>query len=305
MRVALMIEGQEGVTWPQWVALARACDAAGLEGLFRSDHYSGFDNPSGGSHDAWATLSALAAITERIQLGTLVSPATFRHPSVLARNVVTASHVSGGRVELGLGAGWHRGEHVEHGFPFPPTRVRLEMFAEQLEIVTRSWAGEPFDFSGRHYELVGADPRPKPAGRVNLIVGGTGLPGTVEPAVRFADEYNTPFISPHDAAQRRAAVVEACERAGRAPLTFSVMMGCAIGEDRPAFDRRADLLGALTGTRPEAGADVGVYGTVEEAVQRLREYEQAGVERVMLQHLLHDDVEMVELIGRELIPALA
>src|SRR5919198_4382624 len=123
-----MIEGQEGVTWEQWVALAQACEDAGLEALFRSDHYTSFRRDAGGSLDAWATISALAGVTSMIRLGTLVSPATFRHPSVLARMVVTADHVSGGRVELGLGAGWNEQEHVQHGFPFPPTSERIARF---------------------------------------------------------------------------------------------------------------------------------------------------------------------------------
>ena len=300
-----MIEGQEGVTWPQWVGLARACEDAGLEGLFRSDHYSGFFSGGGGSHDAWATLCGLAAITERIQLGTLVSPATFRHPSVLARTVVTASHISGGRVELGFGAGWNEAEHVEHGFPFPTTPERLELFAEQLEIIRASWRGEQFDFTGRHYELRGARPLPVPLGPVNVIVGGAAKPGTVGPAVRFADEYNTPFATPAQARERRAAVDEACARAGRAPLTFSLMTGCVIGEDRAAFEHRLERITALAGSLDPPDAERSVYGTIDEAVERLREYEEAGVERVMLQHLLHDDLEMVELIGREIVPRVS
>jgi len=303
VRVALMIEGQEGVSWPQWFALARACEDAGLEGLFRSDHYSGFWGGDGGSLDAWATISALAAVTEQIALGTLVSPATFRHPSVLARMVVTASHVSGGRVELGLGAGWHEREHVEHGFPFLTTAGRLALFAEQLEIIRRSWQGEPFDFAGEYYELQGAHPLPLPVGKVNVIVGGSARPGTVEPAVRLADEYNTAFVTPAQAAERRAVIDAACERAGRAPLTFSVMTGCVVGEDRAAVARRDERIYAFAGAlAPPPSAENGVHGTVDEAVARLREYEQAGVERVMLQHLLPDDVEMVELIGREIVP---
>src|SRR4051812_1900410 len=135
MRVCLMIEGQEGVTWPQWAALARACEEAGLEGMFRSDHYTGFHGGPDGSLDAWATTNALAAITERLRFGTLVSPGTFRHPSVLARMVVTADHVSGGRVELGLGAGWHEPEHRMFGFPFATAKERVARFAEQIEIV--------------------------------------------------------------------------------------------------------------------------------------------------------------------------
>src|ERR671918_1305912 len=149
-----MVEGQEDVTWEQWVALARACEEHGLEGLFRSDHYLSVSGRlERGSLDAWATLSALGPITSRLRLGTLVSPATFRHPSVLAKSVVTVDHVSGGRVELGLGAGWHEAEHRSYGFEFPPTPVRMERLAEQLEIVTRSWAEDAFSFQGRHYQV--------------------------------------------------------------------------------------------------------------------------------------------------------
>src|SRR5918999_1680817 len=165
MRVCLMIEGQEGVTWDQWRALAAVAEEAGFEALFRSDHYQSLDGSApGGSLDAWATINALAATTETLRLGTLVSPATFRHPSTLAREVVTADHVSGGRVELGLGAGWHEGEHRAHGFEFPETPVRMERLAEQLEIVSRTWTEESFSFEGRHYRA--QEPGPgRPLGR--------------------------------------------------------------------------------------------------------------------------------------------
>src|SRR4029450_8973341 len=133
-----MIEGQEGVSWGEWVALARACEDHGLEGLFRSDHYqSVFDVSGRGSLDAWATLAGLAAVTERIRLGTMVTPATFRRPSILARMVATVGHISGGRRELGLGAGWNQSEHDAYGFPFPAIGERMEMLEEQLEIVHR------------------------------------------------------------------------------------------------------------------------------------------------------------------------
>ena len=292
-----MIEGQEGVTWPQWVALAGACETAGLEVLFRSDHYTGFHGGDG-SLDAWATLGALAAVTGRIRLGTLVSPATFRHPSVLARNVVTAAAVSGGRVELGLGAGWHEPEHVRHGFPFPPLGERLAIFGEQLEIVHRSWTESGFDFHGDHYELRGADPLPKPREKPNLIVGGSAKRGTVEPAVRFADEYNTTFADPETCRARRRAVDEAAGRAGREPLVFSLMTGCVVGADEAELQERRRRFAERTGREPEERSGRMLVGTFDEACERLREYERAGVERVMLQHLVHDDLEMVALLGR-------
>src|SRR5438552_16422605 len=140
MRVCRMIEGQEDVTWDQWLALALACEEHGLDGLFRSDHYAPIGSgPDSGSLDAWAVLTALAARTERIRLGTLVSPVTFRHPSVLSKMAVTADHASGGRIELGMGAGWFEREHRAYGFDYPPNRERLERLAEQIEIVHRLW----------------------------------------------------------------------------------------------------------------------------------------------------------------------
>src|SRR5918999_3394318 len=163
MELCLMIEGQEGVTWDQWTALAAACEEHGLAGLFRSDHYLSFDDEGrAGSSDAWATLAALAARTERIRLGTLVSPATFRPPGVLAMNAITVDHVSGGRVDVGMGAGWFEREHVAFGFPFPDRSTRIAMLAEQLEIVHRAFSEERFSFDGRHYRVDDLAALPKP-----------------------------------------------------------------------------------------------------------------------------------------------
>src|SRR3954464_9095811 len=149
-----MIEGQEDVTWADWVALADACERLGFEALFRSDHYLSVEGQDGrGSLDAWSTICGLAAGTRSVRLGTLVSPATFRHPSVLAKSAVTADHISGGRVELGLGAGWHEPEHRTHGFPFPFLRKRMDVMAEQLEFIPRSFEEEPFSFDGQHYKI--------------------------------------------------------------------------------------------------------------------------------------------------------
>src|SRR3954470_15207139 len=177
MRVCLMIEGQEDVTWQHWVALAEACERSGIEALFRSDHYLSVDgNRDRGSLDAWATINALAAITTRVRLGTLVSPATFRHPSVLAKNVVTADHVSGGgRIELGLGTGWLEHEHAGHSLPCPPMGERFELLEEQIEIVRRQWEEGAVEFDGEHYSLSG-NALPKPISPPNLIVGGRAKP---------------------------------------------------------------------------------------------------------------------------------
>src|SRR5215208_6185300 len=215
MDLCLMIEGQEDVLWPQWVDLAHACEEHRIPALFRSDHYMNLDgsHPEYAALDAWTTIAGLAAVTSTVRLGTLVSPATFRHPSVLAKSAVTADHISGGRVELGMGAGWNAAEHRRYGFPFPPTRERMDIFAEQLEIVHRQWKGGPFSFEGEHYRLVDSDPRPKPVQSPHppLIVGGSGGRRSVALAARWADEYNTVSPSPADCRALKQRIVDACE----------------------------------------------------------------------------------------------
>jgi alkanesulfonate monooxygenase SsuD/methylene tetrahydromethanopterin reductase-like flavin-dependent oxidoreductase (luciferase family) len=290
MRLALMIEGQEGVSWEHWLALAQACERHGVEALFRSDHYLSPTDPSRAALDAWAVIPALAARTERIELGTLVSPVTFRSAAVLANGSMTAYEISGGRVSLGMGTGWMEAEHEAYGFPFPPMKERLRLLVEQIEAVTRFW---------------GDGPHP------HLIVGGSGLSGTLGPAAKWADEYNTVMATPAECAERREKLARACEREGREPIPLSLMTGCAIGRDeteaRERIRRRLERAGQQADPdeyKLQRG-EATILGTLEEAAERLRAYEDAGIARVMLQHLDHTDLEMVELIGRELAPAVA
>jgi len=311
-----MIEGQEDVGWEDWVALARTAEEAGLEALFRSDHYLSVEGrDSHGSLDAWATLAALAAVTRTLRLGTLVSPATFRHPAVLAKSAATVDHVSGGRVEVGLGAGWHEPEHAAYGFPFPPLGERMDVLAEQLEVVRGLWADGPFTFEGRHYALAEHDDRPKPLQRPGppLIMGGEARPRSARLAARFADEYNTVYPSVEQCRERRAALSAACEAAGRDPasLPFSVMTAVVVGADEAAFRERAVALARRGGEDLDPDAAVAalppawITGTPEQAADQLRALEAAGVERVMLQHLLHEDLETVRLLGERLAPLVA
>jgi F420-dependent oxidoreductase-like protein len=297
-----MVEGQDGVGWDDWVALARACEEHGLEGLFRSDHYSSFGAAeSRGSLDAWATLCALAGVTSRIRLGTLVSPVTFRHPSVLAKSVVTADHVSGGRVELGLGSGWHEREHAAYGFPFPPMTTRAELLAEQAEIVHRQWTEEVVDFAGRHYRLESCRAEPKPLQRPHppLIVGGTGGRGTIAAAVRWADEYNTYYADLDRIGELRGRLSEAAREAGReVPPRLTLMTQAVLGRDRAEVVERAGRVAALDGDADgeawlAAHGDTAVTGTVEDARARLAALAAAGIERVYLQHLDFRDLDAV------------
>jgi F420-dependent oxidoreductase-like protein len=307
-----MIEGQEDVSWKQWVALALACEEHGLEGLFRSDHYvSVFDRSQRGSLDAWTTLAGLAALTSRIRLGTLVSPATFRHPSVLARAVVTADHISGGRVELGLGAGWHEREHRAYGFPFAEPGTRMEVLEEQIEVIHRLWSEDRVSFEGRHYRLDDVRPFPKAVKKPHppLIVGGHAGARSAALAARWADEYNVYHRTPEECRDLRARVAEAWGREDRDPdtLLFSVMTGVVVGRDRAEVEAAADRVAEMTGQdrRSVLADESSVVGTVDEAVSRLKEYEAAGVGRMMLQHLAHDDLDTVALLGREVVPAVA
>ena len=254
-----MIEGQEGVAWEEWVALARTAEDCGYEALFRSDHYlSVMGNGRLGALDAWATLAGLAAVTSTLRLGTLVSPTTFRHPAVLAKNAVTVDHISGGRVELGIGAGWNEEEHAAYGLELPPMRERFDRFAEQVEIVHGLLTEGEFRFEGTYYELSGIDAHPKPAGgRLPIVLGGQAKPRAARLAARFADEYNVVSMPPDECRQVRARLDER--------LTLSLM------------------------TRLEG------FGRAE-----LEAYAEAGVERVMLQHLDHSDLGAVERKMEEL-----
>jgi F420-dependent oxidoreductase-like protein len=314
VELCLMIEGQEGVTWPQWRALARACEDHGIGTLFRSDHYMNLDgrHPDRGSLDAWGTLCALAAVTTTLRLGTMVSPATFRHPSELAKLVVVADHVSRGRVELGLGAGWHEREHAAYGFGFAPMRTRLDVLEEQLQVVLGSWASgpeQPFSFEGEHYQLEALDAQPSPvqAPHPPLIMGGSAGQRSAAMAARYADEYNTPFAAVEEVRERRGRLERACADAGREMLPFSVMTGVVLGADEADLRDRARRLERRSGLQNLVDAPPGgwIVATVDDAAGQLQRLAEAGVNRVMCQHLLHDDLDAVALLGERLAPRVA
>jgi alkanesulfonate monooxygenase SsuD/methylene tetrahydromethanopterin reductase-like flavin-dependent oxidoreductase (luciferase family) len=305
MRVCLMIEGQESVSWENWLALAKACEESPIEALFRSDHYgSVMGKTERGSLDAWATIAGLAAVTSDLRLGTLVSPATFRHPSVLAKNVVTADQISGGgRVELGMGAGWLEAEHQAYGFSFPPTGVRFRMFEEQIEIVRRQWEEGTFDFEGEHYKLSG-NALPKPLSPPNLIVGGRARPRSLALAARWADEYNLVMMTAEDCAEAVPRIRSAWQEASRPEPVISLMTSCIIGSDEVDLLERAHATAEVRGddaTDPEAYLEAErpntLVGTVAQISEQLAELGELGIERVMLQYLTHRDLDGVDYIA--------
>jgi alkanesulfonate monooxygenase SsuD/methylene tetrahydromethanopterin reductase-like flavin-dependent oxidoreductase (luciferase family) len=224
---------------------------------------------------------------------------------VLAKSVVTADHVSGGRVELGLGAGWLEAEHRAYGFPFHDTRTRMDVLEEQLQIIRGQWGDGPFSFEGEHYKVENLDALPKPVQRPGppIIIGGSGGPRSVRIAATYADEYDTVFPTPEFCRVLRGKLDAASEKGGHDRLPLSIMNGVLVGSDRADYESRVKKLEEWNGSADIA--DVWVTGTTDEAIEQIRAFEEAGVERVMLQNLLHWDLEHVELIGREIIPAVA
>ncbi len=307
MRVALMIEGQDGPLWENWLALALSAEDAGLEALFRSDHYAPIDAAEEApALDAWATVAGLAAATNRLRLGVLVSPVTFRPPAVLAKLALTCDHISGGRVEVGVGAGWYEADHSRFGLPFPDPRRRLRMLEEQLQLLEKLWSGEQFDFEGEFYSLRGCVSAPQPVQKPHppLIVGGRGGPRSIEVAARWADEYNTVFADHDGCLQVRKRLDDACRSLGRDPgtLPMSLMTACVTASRKKDLDERLRAVAALKGCPDTESllsgpASTWIVGIADEVVDQLRVLAGAGVSRVMLQHLLFEDLDAVEEIG--------
>lgn len=317
MRFALMSEPQQGLSYAEILALARAAEDAGFEAYFRSDHYASFPGAAGlPTTDAWATIAGLARETSRIGLGVLVSPVTFRSPGNLAKVVATAAEMSGGRVELGLGAGWHELEHRQHGLGYPDTGERFDMLEEQLAIIHGLWV-EPdgWSYAGAHWQVSDALFRPRPpapAGRrhPNLIVGGEGKQRMAALVARYADEINITSATPASAAAGYGRVQAACRALGRDPhdLAYSAMAGVLVGRDEAEVERRAEGLVAIAG---RGGLDAQrwlaerrlrwIFGTPDQARARVADLAAAGVQRLMLQTFLPRDLEMVALLGEILL----
>jgi F420-dependent oxidoreductase-like protein len=310
MRLRIFTEPQQGASYDQLLAVARCAEEEGFDAFFRSDHYLKMGDVDGypGPTDSWITLAGLARETSGLRLGTLVSSVTFRLPGPLAVSVAQVDAMSGGRVELGLGAGWFDAEHQAYGIPFPSTRERFERLEEQLTVITGLWdtpRGDSFEFSGRHYQVQGSPALPKPVQQPHppVIVGGAGASRTPRLAARFADEYNLPFFQPDDTRRQYQRVREACEAAGRDPqsMRFSFAVVTCCGADEAEIARRAKAIGRETAELKVNGA----CGTPAELVARLSQWAETGAEVAYLQILDLTDLDHLRLIGREVLPALA
>jgi F420-dependent oxidoreductase-like protein len=300
----VMIAPQQGASYEDQLAAARASEAGGFSDFVRSDHYLAFSTTGlPGPTDSWITLAGLARETARVRLGTMVSAATFRLPGPLAIAVAQVDTMSGGRVTLALGAGWAEEEHRAYGIPFPPPTERFERLEEQLAIITGIWAtpiGETFAFEGAHYQLVDCPALPKPVQhpRPPVIVGGTGPRRTPALAARFADEFNLPpFQGPAATGEAFRHVRDACEAVGRDPATLelSVTLTTVCGTDRAEVERR----GAAS---PPQFESADLSGTPDQVVEQLAAYRDVGATRAYFRVLDLRDVEQIALLGEAVVP---
>ncbi|APU42673.1 LLM class F420-dependent oxidoreductase [Streptomyces sp. NPDC056254] len=307
MDLRIFTEPQQGASYDTLLNVAKATEDLGFDAFFRSDHYLRMGTADGlpGPTDAWITLAGLARETSRIRLGTLMTAGTFRLPGVLAIQVAQVDQMSGGRIELGLGAGWFEDEHKAYGIPFPPDRMsRLE---EQLAIVTGLWATAPgatFDYTGQHYRVEKSPALPKPAqAKVPVLVGGHGAQRTPRLAARYADEFNMPFASIADSERQFARVREAAEQAGRGPndLVYSNALVVCVGKDDAEVARRAAAIGRDV---DELKAN-GLAGSPAEVVEKIGAYGAVGSSRVYLQLLDLDDLDHLELISAQVLSQLS
>jgi F420-dependent oxidoreductase-like protein len=309
MRLCVFIEPQRGATYEDQLAVAKRAEELGFEGFFRSDHFvttSGDGMP--GPTDAWVTLGALARETSTIRLGTLVTSAMFRLPGPLAIAVAQVDAMSGGRVEIGLGAGWYEREHRAYGIPFPPIGERFDRLAEQLEILTGLWstpAGATFSYEGRYYDIADSPALPKPVQQPGppVIIGGKGPKRTPRLAARFADEFNVPFSSLGDTDAQYQRVVEAIEREGRdgrAPIVFSFAQTIVCGASDAEVRRRAESVG-LDPAGPQPGQ---LYGTPSHLAEQLHEFVKTGASRAFLQVRDMRDLDHLALLATEVAPLL-
>ena len=309
MQLRIFTEPQQGADYTTLLAVAKATEDLGFDAFFRSDHYLKMGDVTGlpGPTDAMITLAGLAVQTSRIRLGTLVSPVTFRHPGPLAISVAQIDQMSGGRVELGLGAGWFDTEHEAYGIPFPGLGERFSMLEEQLAVITGLWAArddERFSFTGKHYTVTDSPALPKPVQRPGppVVIGGGGQKRTPRLAAAYAAEYNAAFDSPPGTQAAFDRVRAAVQAAGRdeSSMVYSAAQVVCCGKDQAEIERRA----AAIGREPDELREHGLAGTPDEIVAKIGEFAAIGTERMYLQVLDLNDIEHLELIAAQVLPAI-
>ena len=316
--ISLMIEGQHGLNWSRWRRIVSEVEDLGFAGLYRSDHFLNSQPPDLDSLEMIVSLAYAADHTRRVSFGPLVAPLSFRDPSLLARQAAALDDLSGGRMILGMGAGWQEREHVAFGHPLGDLDTRTRRFAEGLEVVTRLLrSDEPVTFEGQFFQLRAAIllPRPQRPGGPRILIGGTGPKRTLPLVARFADVWNGVFISPADYKERQATLNDLLRSTGRQPrdVRRTVMCGSYFARDEAELDRllafraqRPELAGKSLAEVGDALAERGVLvGTPEGIRQRILAYVDAGAEEVMVQWLDLDDIEHLRAFAKEVVAPLS
>jgi F420-dependent oxidoreductase-like protein len=302
MQIGLMLEGQNGLTWPRWKRIIETADRAGFQCVFRSDHFTNARPPAKDALDLWASLTYAASHSRNIEFGPLVSPVTFRHPSVVVRMAAAVSELGGGRLVLGLGAGWQEHEHDTFGIPFPAQSVRYEMLEEYLEVVTRLLRDDgSVSFEGRHYRLHEATLLPRPAaGSLPVVIGGNGEKRTMPLAAKFADEWNAIFIPPDRFRELTGHMDSLLDGLGRArsDVRRSLMTGTLLARGDADLREKLSAQGRTLQDLHERGL---IAGTPEHWIDRLKAYRDAGVQRIMLQWLDLDDTEGIAVVAERVL----
>lgn len=302
LEIAVMIEGQEGLTWPRWQKIARLVEDQGFIGLFRSDHFT-IGPPDMDSLELWISLAWLASYTKRIEFGPLVTPFSFRHPVHTARMASAVDDLSEGRLILGLGAGWNKREHDLFGFELLEPEARFDRFQEGMEVVTRLLqSDEPVTFEGQYYRLRGATllPRPQRPGGPRILIGGKGVKRTLPYVVRYASEWNCVSLLPDEFARLNQRLNEMLAQAGREPgsVRRSMMTGCVFGKDEASLNNKISFYGRTLEEVQQGGA---VAGSISEIKEQLQALETAGLQRIMLQWLDLDDLESLEALAKAIL----
>ena len=303
LEIAVMIEGQNGLTWPRWQRIVRLAEDLGFVGLFRSDHFTNSDPPDMESLELWTSLTWLAGNTKRIEFGPLVTPFSFRHPVHTARMAAAVEDLSQGRLVLGLGAGWNDREHDLFGFDLLEPKPRFDRFEEGLQVVTSLLQNDgPVMFEGQFYQLRGATllPRPLRPGGPRILIGGNGVKRTLTYVVRFASEWNCVMLLPDEFARLNTRLSEMLVEAGREPQSVrrSMMTGCVFGRDDAALNRKINFYGKTLEEIQQRGVVAGSSDAIKEQLQAL---EETGLQRIMLQWLDLDDLQSLEALAKTIL----
>ncbi|GIV65581.1 MAG: LLM class F420-dependent oxidoreductase [Bellilinea sp.] len=303
MELAIMIEGQNGLNWPRWKRMVAAVEELGFTGLYRSDHFTNARPPDKDSLELWVSLTWLADHTRRIHFGPLVTPFSFRHPALTARMAAAVDDLSGGRLTLGVGAGWQEREHDLFGFDLLPPRERFERFEEGVIVLKQLLAGgQPVTFSGKYYCLKEAQvlPVPQRGAKLPILIGGNGKKRTLPLAARYADEWNAIFLTPSAFRELNDELDHLILQSGRQPVEVrrSMMTGLVFGKDQSTLQERLRLYGGGNLTAADLRMRGLIVGTPTEVVEQIQALSEAGVQRLMLQWLDLDDLTGLEALAK-------